>query len=78
MDVVDPATTLELDAAVLASFPVGYRHLGYLQEDNGHQVMRDLPGLRGPVEVLYAEGRGWLDGSATPGVVRSDDRGGAS
>jgi hypothetical protein len=79
MDVVDPARALDLDAAVLESFPVGYRHLGYLQENNGHRVMRDLPGLRGPaVEMLYAEGLGWLDGSSTPGVVRSNDRGGAS
>jgi hypothetical protein len=79
MDVVDPATTLELDAAVLESFPAGYRHLGYLQENNGYRVMRDLPGLRGPaVEVLYNEGRGWLDGSATPGVMRRNDREGGS
>ncbi|GAB2995515.1 nuclear transport factor 2 family protein [Amycolatopsis acidiphila] len=79
MDVVDPATTLELDATVLASFPAGYRHLGYLQENNGYRVMRDLPGLRGPaVEVLYDEGRGWLGGSATPGVVRRNERDSAS
>ncbi|WP_326837369.1 nuclear transport factor 2 family protein [Amycolatopsis rhabdoformis] len=71
MDVVDPAQSLRLDAAALASFPPGYRHLGYLQEDNGHRVMRDLPGLRGSVvEKLYEEGRAWLEGSATPGSVR--------
>jgi hypothetical protein len=69
LDVVDPSASLELDRSRLASFPVGYRHLGYVQEAAGQRVLRGLPGLRGPeVELLYREGAGWLAGSATPGV----------
>jgi hypothetical protein len=67
--VVDPSASLKLDQAKLASFPYGYRHLGYVQEAQGQRVLRGLPGLRGPeVELLYEEGAGWLAGSATPGV----------
>ena len=69
MDPVDPSATLVLDAAHLAGFPEGYRHLGYLQSRNGFAVKKNLPGLRGPaVERLYAEGRAWLQGSTDPGV----------
>ena len=69
MDPVDPAARLTLDASRLASFPEGYRHLGYLQSKVGFTVKTGLPGLRGPaVETLYAEGTAWLAGSATPGV----------
>src|SRR5262245_4023358 len=68
MDPVDPAARLTLDAALLATFPEGYRHLGYLQSKNGFTVKDGLPGLRGAaVEKLYAEGRAWLAGSARPG-----------
>lgn len=69
MDVVDPAGSLALDPHLLESFPVGYRHLAYLQEHNGHTVMQGLPGLLGPaVQQLYREGRQWLDGSRAPGA----------
>jgi len=69
LDPIDPAATLALDAALLAQFPEGYRHLGYLQSKVGFTVKTGLPGLRGPaVETLYAEGTAWLAGSATPGV----------
>jgi SnoaL-like domain len=69
IDPVTPGARLELDAALLASFPEGYRHLAYLQTRIGYPVKKSgLPGLRGPeVEKLYAEGRAWLDGSARPG-----------
>ena len=60
---VDPAAHLELNRAVLESFPVGYRHLAYLQEQQGFTVKPDMPGLVGPaVEALYASGRRWLAG----------------
>ena len=68
LDPVDPSATLKLDGAMLARFPDGYRHLGYLQEKNGFTVKIGLPGLRGPeVQKLYAEGKAWLAGSPTPG-----------
>jgi hypothetical protein len=68
LDPVDPAETLALDQTLLASFPEGYRHLGYLQANNGFTVKQGLPGLHGPsVTKLYAEGRSWLAGSERPG-----------
>jgi hypothetical protein len=69
LDPVEPGTKLALDAALLDRFPVGYRHLGYLQTKAGFNVELGLPGVRGPeVEKLYAEGAAWLAGSARPGV----------
>jgi hypothetical protein len=69
LDVLSPGAELRLDPDKLASFPYGYRHLGYVQEEQGQQVLRGLPGLRGPeVELLYREGGEWLAGSASPGV----------
>jgi len=63
LDPVDPAARLELDPERLARFPIGYRHLGYVQEAVGFEVKRDMPGLVGEaVERLYARGAGWLDG----------------
>ena len=63
MDPVDPAARLTLDAALLARFPEGYRHLAYLQSEIGFTVKPDMPGLKGPqVEALYARGRDWLAG----------------
>lgn len=68
LDPVDPDAKLELDQELLASFPEGYRHLGYLQTRAGFKVKLGLPGVRGPeVEKLYAEGRDWLAGSERPG-----------
>jgi hypothetical protein len=68
LDPVDPSATLPLDRDLLATFPEGYRHLGYLQSRNGFTVKHGLPGVKGPeVEKLYAEGRGWLAGSPRPG-----------
>lgn len=69
LDPVEPGRKLELDAALLARFPEGYRHLGYLQTKAGFNVRLGLPSLRGPeVEKLYAEGAAWLAGSPQPGV----------
>jgi hypothetical protein len=63
MDPVDPAARLELDPALLARFPAGYRHLAYLQTQIGYAVKTDMPGLQGPeVEALYARGARWLAG----------------
>jgi hypothetical protein len=63
LDPVDPAARPTLDAETLAAFPVGYRHLAYVQSQIGFDVKRDMPGLVGPaVERLYRRGAQWLDG----------------
>ncbi|HEY4863602.1 MAG TPA: nuclear transport factor 2 family protein [Xanthobacteraceae bacterium] len=63
MDPIDPAAKLALDRDLLAQFPEGYRHLAYLQAQNGSKVKRDMPGLKGPaVDALYARGADWLAG----------------
>jgi hypothetical protein len=60
---VDPAAAAELDRELLASFPVGYRHLAYLQTRLGLVVKADMPGLTGlEVDALYASGARWLAG----------------
>jgi SnoaL-like domain len=70
MDPVDPAARLTLDAARLARFPEGYRHLAYLQSKIGFTIKDNLPGLRGQaVETLYKEGAAWLNGSPTAGTT---------
>ena len=69
LDLVDPSASLKLDAALLTTFPEGYKHLGYLQTRNGFNVKLGLPGLRGPeVQRLYADGKAWLAGSPTAGA----------
>ena len=63
IDPVDPAATLKLDQALLGQFPIGYKHLAYIQELIGYKVKRDMAGLIGPdVDALYAKGKGWLAG----------------
>ena len=62
-DPVVPGTWPKLDAAKLATFPEGYKHLGYLQAGIGYPVKMDSPGLVGPeVERLYMCGAEWLRG----------------
>ncbi|MGI5130028.1 nuclear transport factor 2 family protein [Pseudonocardia sp. CA-107938] len=68
LDPVDPGVRPVLDQQLLARFPVGYRHLAYLQTRAGFAVRTGLPGLTGEaVERLYDEGAKWLAGSAFPG-----------
>jgi hypothetical protein len=63
IDPIDPNAKLELDPALLAQFPEGYRHLAYAQTRIGFTVKRDMPMLKGPeVERLYADGAAWLEG----------------
>jgi hypothetical protein len=63
LDPVDSAARPELDQDLLAQFPEGYRHLGYLQSRIGYPIKRDMPGHEGPdLEALYAKGKAWLDG----------------
>ena len=64
LDPVDPAQVPKLDRALLESFPIGYRHLAYLQTGIGYKVKPDMPGLVGPeVEALYAKGAAYLAGT---------------
>jgi hypothetical protein len=64
LDPLDPAARLDLDKALLAKFPEGYRHLAYLQTRIGYKVKPDMPGLDGPeVVALYRRGEEWLKGS---------------
>ncbi|MGI8714084.1 MAG: nuclear transport factor 2 family protein [Solirubrobacteraceae bacterium] len=67
LDPVAPGTAVELDLQLLGSFPVGYRHLGYVQTQLGFEVKRDMPGLTGPeVQALYQRGARWLAGEPAP------------
>lgn len=63
LDALDPAAVLELKKEQLERFPVGYRHLAYLQTELGFKVKPDMPGLKGPeVQALYSRGKKWLSG----------------
>jgi hypothetical protein len=74
IDPVNPAATLALDAGQLARFPVGYRHLAYVQGAIGYDVKRDMPGLVGPaVDRLYRRGADWLAGGELGDPVRTVD-----
>lgn len=65
MDPVTPGAGVDLDPDILQSYPVGYRHLAYLQSQVGYPVKKDMPGLKGPeVDVLYATGADWLAGKS--------------
>jgi hypothetical protein len=64
MDPVDPAAVPVLDQELLRSFPVGYRHLAYLQTKVGFSVYNNLPGTRGPeIIALNARMQQWLEGA---------------
>jgi len=61
IDPVDPTARPELDRSLLERFPVGYRHLAYLQTRIGYEVDPDLPGIDGAaLEALYERGAQWL------------------
>jgi hypothetical protein len=63
LDPVDPGKVPQLDAALLARFPEGYRHLAYLQTRQGFAVKPDMPGASGPaLDALYARGAARLRG----------------
>ena len=63
IDPIDPAATLVLDQARLATMPEGYKHLAYIQTGIGYQVKMDMPQLKGDiVQALYQRGADWLAG----------------
>ena len=46
-----------------SGFPLGYRHLAYVQSQIGFEVKRDMPGLIGPeVERSTRAAPQWLAG----------------
>jgi hypothetical protein len=52
-----------LEGELLGRFPIGYRHLAYLQVRAGYEVKEDMPGLGGPeLQALYSSGGRWLAG----------------
>ena len=60
---LSPDAALHLDPTLLGSFPVGYRHLAYLQTKLGFDVIKTMPGTHGPeIAGLRARGRAWLAG----------------
>lgn len=63
IDVLDPSARLTLDAAELARYPDGYKHLVYVQVRGGSTP---TPGLPTPgseaLARLYADGTAWLAG----------------
>jgi len=60
-DPVIPGRTTTFDEELIAKFPPAYQFLAYALTKRGAEVMRNLPGLKGPeVEALYARGRAWL------------------
>jgi hypothetical protein len=74
LDPVDPAATLALEPDTLARFPLGYRHLAYVQSRIGFEVKRDMPGLVGPaVERLYRRGAEWLAGGELGDPLKTVD-----
>ncbi|HUO73175.1 MAG TPA: nuclear transport factor 2 family protein [Solirubrobacteraceae bacterium] len=72
LDPVDPAAQLTLDSDQLARFPLGYRHLAYIQTEIGYTVKPDMPGLTGPgVQRLYRRGADWLAGEPLTDPTRT-------
>lgn len=60
---LEPDAVLHLDPTLLGSFPVGYRHLAYLQTKLGFDVIKSMPGTHGPeVAALRERGKAWLAG----------------
>lgn len=60
---VDGSPLPALDQDRLNRFPVGYRHLAYLQSSQGMPIQDGLPGRNGPaMEALWARAQAWLHG----------------
>ena len=66
---VDRGADVKLDPELLATFPQGYRHLGYLQTQAGLPVNKNLPGAREAVELVQRMHK-WLRGGER-GLIRS-------
>jgi hypothetical protein len=61
MQAVAPGQVPALDTARLASFPVGYRHLAYVQSSGGAQITTGLPAHNSPEQrAMYEQAQAWL------------------
>ena len=64
MRVVDPGDTISLDPQELAKYPLGYRHLAYLQAQEGANINLSIPAPYSAGEqAIYADGANWLAGA---------------
>ena len=64
MRVVDPGDTIILDPQELAKYPIGYRHLAYVQAQEGANINMAIPEPYSEGEqAIYAEGAAWLGGA---------------
>ena len=71
LDPVTPGTAPLLDTTLLERFPIGYRHLAYLQTRIGFDVKPNMAGLRGPeVASLYKQGVAWLATGSLGPIIR--------
>ena len=61
MDPVTPGAAPTLDRTLLEAFPVGYRHLAYLQTRIGYTVKKDMPGARITKAAKLEDGNFYLD-----------------
>ncbi len=60
---MDPAGSVSLDPAELAKYPLGFRHLAYVQASEGHSITLGIPAPYSDEEqAIYAKGRAWLEG----------------
>jgi hypothetical protein len=63
LECVDPSASIVLDAAELARYPAGYRHLAYLQASGGMTITPDLPTPGSDsLAQMYEQGAAWLAG----------------
>jgi hypothetical protein len=62
----NPAQTLKIDPAKLASYRASYRFMSYVQEERGTKMRDDLPGIDRPEAIaqLYSRNTAWLKGVA--------------
>ena len=64
---VTPGPLPSIERELLDSFPVGYRHLAYVQTSLGMTVAGQLPGWKGPErEQLRGRAAAWLSGAPAP------------
>lgn len=73
---VDPGDSINLDAHELAKYPYGYRHLAYVQAQEGANINMSIPEPYSEAEqAIYANGNAWLSGVRfTLEITNADSR----